>query len=177
MSFGAYISSIYTLIGIFSVVLICAFAAWKGGPAERLGALVVVLAWLGADIARGFSNQMVPTITLLVSDVVVSGCFLFLAIRYSSLWLGAAMVFQSVGCFLHAAQLSDPSAPRWHGFIIYLLINNILSYLVLISLVGGAVATMMRRGRLKREKAAAEARAARRAAPVRVGPLPPATAT
>lgn len=177
MSFATYFSSIYTLLGLASLAATGAFAWWKGGRAERLGTLMLAVSWLGADVARGFSGQMMPIIPLLASDALTSAAFLYIAIRYSSLWLGAAMIFRAIGFALHAAQLSDSDAPRWHGFIIYLLINNILSYLVLLSLAGGTVATMVQRRRLARNRANAEAKAAgRMGGMIRVPPPPPATA-
>lgn len=177
MSFGTYFSSVYTLLGLAGLATTCAFAWWKGGPPERLGSLMLAVSWFGADIARGFSNQMVPTVTLLASDILISGGFLYIAIRYSSLWLGAAMMFQAIGFALHATQMSDSDAPRWHGWIIYLLICNILSYLVLGALTGGTIATILRRRRQARDKAAAEAKSAERGgAAFRVQQRPPAAA-
>ena len=162
MSFGAYFSSIYTLLGLAGLVLTCAFAWWKGGPPERLGSMMLAVSWFGADVARGFSNQMVPTITLFASDIVLAIGFLYIAIRYSSLWLGAVMLFQAIEFALHATQLNTADAPRWHGWIIYLLINNVLNYLLLLALTGGTVATILRRRRQAREKAASEAKSVER---------------
>jgi hypothetical protein len=176
MSFGTYILSVYTLLGLGGLAVTGAFAWWKGGRPERLGTLVLVATWIGADVARALSGQMVPTITLLVTDALTSAAFLYIAIRYSSLWLGAAMMFRAIGFAMHATQLSDSDAPRWHGWIIYLLINNILAYLVLLSLAGGTVATILRRRRLAREQAAAETRAAGRGQ-IKVPPPPHATGT
>ncbi|MDR3514156.1 MAG: hypothetical protein P4L73_21175 [Caulobacteraceae bacterium] len=177
MSFATYISSVYTLLGLASLAATGAFAWWKGGRPERLGTLVLAGTWLGADLVRGLSGEMVPIITLLASDALTSAAFLYIAIRYSSLWLGAAMIFRAIGFALHAAQLSDSEAPRWHGWIIYLLINNILSYLVLLSLAGGTVATILQRRRIAREKADAGARTTARTRPITAPPPPPAAAT
>jgi nitrate reductase gamma subunit len=176
MSFAAYISSVYTLMGLAGLAVTCAFAWWKGGTPERLGTLMLAVSWVGADLVRGLSGQMVPTVTLLISDILISAGFLYIAIRYSSLWLGAAMMFRAVGFAVHAAQLSATDAPRWNGWIIYLLINNVLSYLVLLTLAGGTLATMMRRRRQALAKVAAEAKAAGRSGLVRVPPQPPAAA-
>jgi hypothetical protein len=177
MSFVAYFSNPYTLVGLLALAATGLFAWWKGGPPERLGSLMVAVSLLGADIVRGVSGQMMPTVILLVSDILISAGFLYIAIRYSSLWLGAAMMFRAIGFAVHATQLSATDQPRWHGFIVYLLLNNVLAYLVLLSLVGGTFATITRRGRLRREKAAADAKAAERSPAIRVQPRPPATAT
>jgi hypothetical protein len=177
MSFSAYISSIYTLIGLGGLVVACGFAWWKGGAPERLGALMLAVSWIGTDVARGFSNEMIPTVTIFVSDVALAVGFLYIAIRYSSLWLGAMMILEAIEFALHATQLADPSTPRWHGWIIYLLFNNLLNYLLLLTLFGGAWAAIGKRSRLAREKAEAEAKAAARPpSPFRVPPQPPAAA-
>jgi hypothetical protein len=176
MSFGAFFSSVYTLLGLAGMVATCAFAWWKGGPPERLGTLMVAGVWLGADLARSFVGEMVPTVILLASDFLISAGFLYVAIRYSSLWLGAAMILQAMSFALHAAQMSDSDAPRWHGWIIYLLISNVLSYLVLLTLSGGTLATVLRRRRLARAKAQTEAKAVERDDGFRVRRPPPAAA-
>jgi hypothetical protein len=176
MSFGAYISSIYTLLGLLGLVMVCAFALWKGGPPERLGGLMLLVAWFGADLARGVSNQMMPIAAMFVSDAVIAGCFLYIAIRYSSLWLGGMMILQAAAFALHATQLSDPSAPRWHGWIIYLLLNNVINYSLLLVLCGGTVATILRRRKLARQRAEADAKAAERSSRLTVQQRPPAAA-
>jgi hypothetical protein len=176
MSFGSYFSSVYTLLGLASLIVTCAFAWWKGGPPERLGTLMVAAVWLGSDLVRGFGGQMVPTITLLVSDSLIAAGFLYVAVRYSSLWLGAAMMFQAISFALHAAEMSDADAPRWHGWIVYLLISNILSYFVLMALTGGTIATILRRRRRARDKAQAQAKAAERGHAFTAPPRPPAAA-
>jgi hypothetical protein len=163
MSFSTYIHNIHTQIGLVGLFITCVFAWWKGGPAEKLGAGMLCFSWLGADLARGLSGQMIPEGPMFVSDVLISLGFLYVAIRYSSLWLGAAMIFRSIAFVLHSAYMSDHDAPRWHGMIVYLLITNILGYLVFVSLCGGTIATILKRRRVAREKAEAEAKAARRA--------------
>jgi hypothetical protein len=177
MSFGTYISSVYTLLGLAGLVAACGFAWWKGGPPERLGTLMLAVSWIGADIARGFSNQMVPTVTMFVSDAVLAIGFLYIAIRYSSLWLGAVMILQAIAFALHASQLSASDAPRWHGWIVYLLINNLINYSLLLALTGGTIATILRRRRGVHDKARAEAKAAERRGAFTAPPQPPAAAT
>jgi hypothetical protein len=171
MSFGAYIANLYTQLGLIGLFATCLFAWMKGGAPERMGTLLSVVAWLGADLARGLSHALTPTTILFASDVLVSLGFLFISVRYSSLWLGLAMLFQSFAFATHAVQLGDTDAPRWHGMIIYLLLNNVLSYLVLLTLAGGTVATVVKRARDRKAHAKARARAALR--PVRRFIIPP----
>jgi hypothetical protein len=173
MSFAAYIGNIYTQLGLACLLATSLFAWTKGGKAERAGTLMLLVVWIGADIARGLTGELMPTAVLTLSDVLISTCFLYLAVRYSSLWLGLAMLFRSFGFALHAIQLSDADAPRWHGMIIYLLLNNILSYLVLATLAGGTLATMTQRMRARKERARAEAKACGRTnRPATVPPQP-----
>jgi hypothetical protein len=159
MSFAGYFSNVYTLLGIVGLVGACVFAWWKGGPAERLGTAMLAISWVGADLARGLSAEYIPTLVILGSDVLLAAGFLYVAVRYSSLWLGAAMILQAAAFALHATQLSSAdSGPRWHGFILYLLLDNVRSYAVLISLIGGTAAAMIKRHREAQAKAAADAR-------------------
>jgi len=177
MSFAAYFSNVYTLLGLAGLVLVCLFAWWKGGPPERLGTLMLAVGWVGADIARGFSNQLVPTATLFISDIALAIGFLYIAIRYSSLWLGAMMMLQASAFALHATQMTASDEPRWHGWIVYLALNNLINYLLLLVLAGGTLATILRRRRLAREKAQSEAKIAERGEAFKVPPPPPAAAT
>ena len=164
MSFGVYLANIYTQLGLIGLATTCAFAWWKGGAPEKLGTLVVAVAWLGGDLLRGLSGQLIPTAFLFASDTLLSFGLLIIAVRYSSLWVGLAMLFESFCFALHGIQLGDVDAPRWHGMIVYLLLNNIFNYLVLVTLATGTLATMHKRMRDRKLRALAQAKAADRAA-------------
>ena len=158
MSFSTYFQDINTQISLIVLVTTCLFTWIKGGPPERLGAVMVVVSWLGTDFARAATGLTIPTSVMFLSDLLLSLGFLYVSVRYSSLWLGLAMLFESFCFALHALQLGDNDAPRWHGMIIYLLLNNILSYLVLLTLAGGTLATMHKRALARRARAEAEAK-------------------
>jgi len=162
MSFVSYLTNGSTALGLVALFAACAFAWLKGGPAERLGTLFLAVDWLTTTAFRALSGESVPVITMFVSDLTLSLCFLFIAIRYSSVWLGAAMLSHASMLAAHAMALSDTGRPRWHGMYIYLLANNVLSYLTLLALVGGTVATLVKRRRAIRRKAEAEAKSAAR---------------
>ena len=173
MSFGAYLANIYTQLGLISLVLTCVFAWWKGGAPERLGTLVVAVVWIGADILRGLSGELMPTAVMFASDILMALGLLFIAVRYSSIWVGLAMMFESFCFALHAVQLDDADAPRWHGMIVYLLLNNILNHLVLATLTGGTFATISKRLRARKELRRAAAKADERPARPRATPQQP----
>ena len=162
MSFISYLTNPYTAGGLIGLFVVCAFAWSKGGPAERLGTLFLAVDWLATDAFRAVSGESVPVTILFVSDLTVSLCFLYVAIRYSSAWLGAAMLSHASMLAAHAMALSDPSRPRWHGMYVYLLANNVLSYLTLLALAGGTAATILKRRSVLKRRAEAEAKSAAR---------------
>jgi len=153
MSFGAYLANIYTQLGLICLIVTFAFSWWRGGAAERQGSMMLLLVWLAADLLRGLNGQLMPTVLLFGSDVLLATGFLYLALRYSSLWLGLAMMCQAFAFALHALQMGDSDAPRWHGMIVYLLLNNILSYLLLLILFIGTLATAVQKWRETRTRA------------------------
>ncbi len=162
MSFSSYFLNIYTEAGLFSLLATGVFAWWKGGPPERLGTLVFGVGTVAACIWRALGGGHASVMPLFAVDLLMALGFLCIAIRYSSLWLGAAMFLLSASFALHATGLSDPARPRWHGMVIYLLANNVLSYLTLLALAGGTVATILKRRHTLRRKAEAEAKNAAR---------------
>src|SRR5947209_3585595 len=84
------------LVGVFLLAL------WKGDAPERIGAGVNMAAGLLATgLQYVLSPEAQPVILLLVDGALAAG-FLFLALRYASLWLGAALLLQAVQFSLHA---------------------------------------------------------------------------
>jgi hypothetical protein len=150
------------------------FAAVKGGPPERLGTGMIVVVWIATMVAEALAYPAIPVIPYLVLDGLVTVGFLVVAVRYSSLWLGGAMICQAVSFGAHAMRLSDGARVFWHGANVYILIMNIVSYLVLLILVGGTLATIGRRRKADREKVEDRARTVRR--PAWLTDAPPPTA-
>ena len=138
------------------------FALWKGGPPERLGAATIIVVWIGTVIAQALPPPAYSDISLLVSDGLAAVGFLVVAIRFSSLWLGGAMMCEAVAFVAHAMRLSDNERTHWHGANVYVLVVNVSSYLVLSVLIGGAIATIRRRRRADREKVEDRARIVKR---------------
>lgn len=154
----AYIT-LLLMLGLMLVTTI--FAFWKGGPPERMGAAVIVIVWIGTIAAQMLPVE-VHAISLLVSDGLAAVGFLAVAIRYSSLWLGSAMICQAVSFVAHAIRLSDDTRVLWHGFNVFILVVNIASFLVLLILVGGTVATIGQRRRADRQRVEDRARIVKR---------------
>lgn len=127
--------SFLPLIGWAVTLAVCGFAFWKGGPAERAGALLIV----GAAAAVWVSHNLLPkgaaVSALLAIDAVMAVGFLVLAIRYASLWLGGAMLFQAAQFSLHAYYLvMEKPYDR-----LYSIINNIDTVGVLVCVLTGTL--------------------------------------
>ncbi|MFN3521058.1 MAG: hypothetical protein ACK4YQ_02325 [Phenylobacterium sp.] len=115
---------------------VCGYALWKGGPPERFGAaLILLVALLGGLIEIGLKDNA-RQVGHLAADGLLAMGFLFVAVRYTSLWLGGAMLFQAVQFSLHAFYfvLKRPYDP------LYSIVNNIDLFGVLSCLLAGALA-------------------------------------
>ena len=139
----------YTLIvyagwlGLFGTL---AFALWKGDMAERLGAslnfglaivgllihLVLPLSWRG--------------IGLLAADFALATGFLLLAMRYASIWLGVAMLFEATQFALHGYYLV---ADKRHDYT-YGLVNNINTTAIQLAIVAGVAYAWRKRSRQRK---------------------------
>ena len=131
----------YHPITIASAIII-ALGILKGGAPERAGALLMAVEWLvevGVDrLLKGGLIAVSPTIGL---DALLAGGLLILALKYGKLWLGAAMMLQSVTLALHAMALGD-GAP---GYNIYAALLNVTTCLIVLSLLVGTVSAWRRR--------------------------------
>ncbi|UTP40042.1 hypothetical protein M9M90_02390 [Phenylobacterium sp. LH3H17] len=140
---------------LFLVLMLsaCGFALWKGGPAERLGAALILgfaLLWeFGRLLPPSFSSFM--PIAQLIGDGLTAVGLLAIAVRYASLWLGGALMFQAAQFSLHSFYLvTDREVDSLHR-----LINNINLYAILICLTAGAIVSW--RARVKAASKAAAA--------------------
>ena len=141
--------------------LIFTLALAKGGASERWGAALMIGDWafsmfalkaLGT-VANGMS--IVPTMPTLVLDFLFAAGLLGLALRYGKLWLGSAMILQSFMLAFHAVALSE-DAP---GFLIYVAAINIVTCLLLLSLLIGVAGAWRLRSRTRRLRSYADAEA------------------
>jgi hypothetical protein len=109
----------------------CLFALAKGSAAEKLGAAWVLVIDLASDAAIALSYPNPPQIVLFGLDFLLAAGLLALAIRYSSLWLGIAMLLQATALCAHALRLTGdgPNALTW------MILNNVISELMLVCIV------------------------------------------
>lgn len=115
------------------VVLSAAFAWWKGGPPERVGALFNGVICVGVTLVQALIHESLDTLPILIADGVLAIGFLILAIRYTSLWLGAAMLLQGMGFTMHSLLLLGVVQPGYG----YYAAMNVMSLGVLLSIIVG----------------------------------------
>lgn len=123
------------LLGVF------AFAWFKGGRAEQYGASLKLATSLIALGVHHLLKQGAISGALLTADGVLAVGFLALAIRYSSLWIGAAMLLQAGQFSLHAWYLVN--ALERDRF--YAIANNVISIGILVCILVGTLISWRRR--------------------------------
>jgi hypothetical protein len=128
-----------------AIVAVALFAWFKGRWPERLGAganLAAAVAVLVGQQMMGLSS-FAPE--LLVIDGLLGLSFMVLAVRFASLWLGAAMLLQAVQFTLHAFYyVTNKPFDR-----LFVIVNNCVSWGVLLSIVAGTLATWIRATRAR----------------------------
>lgn len=137
------------LVLIFVLVAV-AFALWKGGAPERVGALFNGVVCLGVTAFQALNHKAFGTIPILVADGVLATGFLILAFRYARLWLATVMVLESGAFLIHAAKLMEILPEGHPPAYYYYAAMNIASMLVpLTIIVGTAVAWAVRSHELR----------------------------
>ena len=125
---------------------VCALAFLKGGPAERGGALLIAANWVAITVTQivvgseTVSSRVVGLPSLIYDSLLAVG-FLWLALRYSSLWLGAAMILQGVQLAIYASFLGS-SEIKLRTYAVAL---NVVSILVLLTILGGTISSWIQR--------------------------------
>lgn len=115
------------------IVAVAVFAWLKGGMPERIGAILnLAVAILFFVLQRVFDPAALAT-SLLVIDGLLGVGFLVLAIRYTSLWLGAAMLLQAAQFSLHAFYYVTAKPFD----LLFMVVNNLVSWGILISILTG----------------------------------------
>lgn len=138
--------SIYSQIALAALVVVSGFAVWKGSDAVRAGAVLIVVTWFVTLTASAVTRSYVPAVAFLASDGIMAVGLLFLAVRYSNWWMGAAMLLQSLALALHAgyfaAERADLSA---HVLRNYILGKNLASAGLLLIILAATVASILAR--------------------------------
>lgn len=118
-----------------TIVLIAAFAWFKGDLPERIGgALNLGAAVLALGVHLIVGTYALSTLLLVVDGLLALG-FLGLALVYASLWVGGALMLQGAQFSLHAYYIvTHRSFDRT-----YAMVNNGVSYGILLCILLGTL--------------------------------------
>lgn len=120
-----------------AIVLVTVFAWLKGGQAERVGASANLLAAVVVFVLIRVVEVSGVGTGLLLVDGLLGLVFLGLAVRYTSLWLGAAMLLQAAQFSLHAYYLVVGRQVD----LLFAVVNNVVSWGVLLGILVGTIVT------------------------------------
>lgn len=121
---------------------VCGAAIWKGGPAERRGAIVILAIVILQRIGLGFTPEDYRSPIMLAGDALTAVGLLLLTLRYTSLWLGACMLCYAATFVLHAFYMVTE---RPEGGAAWSWINDLCFAGIHICLVLGTVMSWRRR--------------------------------
>lgn len=131
-------TSLEPIVGWLVLLGTCLYAWSKGAVPERFGAAFLLAA---AFLALFIDKALPPSVQVgwtLTGEGLLALGFLALAIRYASLWLGAAMMLQGAQFSLHAFYIvmeRENDLPFWavsnlvtFGIIICILVGVTISW-------------------------------------------------
>jgi hypothetical protein len=143
------------VLQLCAIPLAGGLAIFKGDKPERYGAIILLIPTLTEELVLPLAQHLgyslpanLPYIELM-STFVVSCGFLYLAVRYGSLWLAAAMVVE--GTELYFARTFIDSSPQ--NYNLYGTEVNTVSATVLGILGGAAVVSWRARIQKSRSEA------------------------
>lgn len=123
------------------IAVLCAlFAIWRGGPAERIAAIIVIANIAIGNLTRIFAPDAIALVRL-VNDGVTAMALLAITVRYGALWMGGVMLFYAAQFAMHSYYLVTGRQTRDY---LYALINNVNFLGVILCLVIGAAVARRR---------------------------------
>jgi hypothetical protein len=150
--------------GVCAVPIAGVLAVLKGDKPERFGALLFICPTLIGDALQFISGQLgyslagaLPYIDLATTFATCVG-FLYLAVRYASQWLAAAMVVQGAELYF-ARSYIDSDPPNLH---VYALEVNLITATVGMILISATITSWLGRIRKRREEEERQQRITRR---------------
>lgn len=123
----------------------CLFAWVKGNTPEKLGAGWLLAFNLAGDVVMAVTYPHTPQVVMFLLDLLYAVGFLVLALRYSSMWLGAAMILQSIALLAHGVRLSDEGVDTYT----WMVLNNLITQAMQGCLVAATALSWRARGKAK----------------------------
>jgi hypothetical protein len=118
-------------------------AWWRGGLAERMGALLMLVGSILVWVIHLVAPASVQSLALLIGEAGLAVGFLLLAMRFLSPWLGVAMLLQAIQFSLHAYYIIGEKP---HDYL-YKLVNNINTVAILFVILAATLLTWRRQSR------------------------------
>lgn len=143
-----------TALYVAAIIFVLGFALLRGRSAEKYGALVYFASVVLSTIVNVVWSSDRAVIFEMTCDAAAAVGFLLLALRFNSLWLGAAMMVKGVQLALHATHLTDHQDLVVAGTNVYALGLTLISFVILGIIFGGTLASV-RHGRRTRAAAVA----------------------
>jgi hypothetical protein len=129
------------------LLVVCAYAYLRGGQPERAGAVIVCAVTVASAIGDATLRENAFLIARLIAEGVAALGFLYIAIRYGSMWIGGVMLLQACQFSLHAIYFVTA---RSHDTP-YVIVNNLNFLGILACLTAGTLAASRRRRRAETE--------------------------
>lgn len=137
-------TSLAPLFGWAVLLAIFLAAVFKGGPAEKSGAALVLVASIATMSVHLIAAKITHSYLLLAIDGLTAVAFLLIALRFTSAWIGVAVLLLAAQFSLHAYYLV---AERPHDRL-YSIVNNLNTLGVLGSILVGTLIAWRKRARL-----------------------------
>jgi hypothetical protein len=146
---------------VAAVLGVGVFALWKGDAPVRFATGAMLAVEAATALVNPKFGDVGSESALLALDFAFAVILLILAVRFASLWIGAAMLLQAAQFSLHAYYLvMELPQDRLHAWI-----NNINDWGILVCICLGTILAIRRRAAHAREEAEREARRVQRGSP------------
>jgi hypothetical protein len=120
---------------LLALALTCGVVVWRGRRPERIGALVVTIAFLVTPLVEQRRSWYQPQFGIMAVDVATLAALAVMAIRYDRYWPICAAAFQAVAVLTHLAFLINPHAL----YRAYYVGNFSIGFLLLGAILGGVI--------------------------------------
>ena len=132
---------------LFAIGAVALIAFWKGGWPERIAAGANLVGSAGMFVV----DRIMPAadhviVPILVADGLLATIFMLLAIRFASLWLGAAMLLEAAQFALHGYFFVTERPFD----LLFAVVNNVISWGVVWVILIGVAASWRRNLRARR---------------------------
>ena len=124
-----------SITGWLTLAITCFFAWTKGAKPEKIAAALILALSLASDLVIATSYPHPSELILFSIDFLFAGSLLVLALRYSSLWLGAAMTLQSLALLAHGVRFSYEGVDTYT----WMVFNNVIAEAMKGCLVGATI--------------------------------------